>query len=129
MIDWLDTTLIIGPRVVLCLSREDYLEAVASIDGEADKHWLMEGRAAVFWFSHVPGEAICVVTMDVQEHDDPIDLAGRLVHEATHCWQYYCEHIGEHKPSNEFMAYGIQNIAVKLMRSFNKQVNGVQDEN
>lgn len=43
---------------------------------------------------------------------------GLLVHEAVHVWQRIMEYIGESKPSDEFMAYGIQAIAQELMFAY-----------
>lgn len=49
----------------------------------------------------------------------PIEqVYGLIVHEAVHVWQRIVEHIGEHKPSDEFMAYGIQTIAQELMFAY-----------
>ena len=54
-------------------------------------------------------------------HNFPPEVAGRLVHEAVHVWQRYCDHIGERRPGNEQEAYGIQSIAQELMQSFVEQ--------
>lgn len=43
-----------------------------------------------------------------------------LVHEAVHLWQWHCELIGEHEPSCEFEAYGIQALSQELMFAYKK---------
>lgn len=38
-----------------------------------------------------------------------------MAHEAVHVWRSAMERIGEKDPSEEFMAYGIQNITQTLL--------------
>lgn len=43
-----------------------------------------------------------------------------LVHEATHVWQDVRGGIGEDRPSSEFEAYAVQNIAANLFKAYEK---------
>ena len=52
---------------------------------------------------------------------DPIEVAGLIVHEATHIKQHVMRIIGEKNPSDEFEAYMMQNISANLMQCFVEQ--------
>ena len=56
--------------------------------------------------------------MDERSSEDPIGVAGLLVHESVHAWQAICRHIGENDPSSEMEAYHIQFIAQGMMNAF-----------
>ena len=61
---------------------------------------------------------ICI--RDYEKHTG-IEVAGLLVHEATHIWQRTCKDYGEYEPSSEFEAYSIQHISMQLMNQFREQ--------
>ena len=42
-------------------------------------------------------------------------VAAMMAHEAVHVWRSAMETLGEKDPSEEFMAYGIQNITQTLL--------------
>ena len=42
-------------------------------------------------------------------------IAAMMAHEAVHVWRSAMERLGEKDPSEEFMAYGIQNITQTLL--------------
>lgn len=66
------------------------------------------------------GTTVYVVCVNV-EPKDPLGMVGLMVHEAVHVFQLHCEAISEHKPSDEFMAYGIQYIAHDLIEDLGRQ--------
>lgn len=49
-----------------------------------------------------------------------LQIAGILVHEATHVWQQVRKTIGEELPSVEFEAYAMQAIAQGLLNAYEK---------
>lgn len=55
--------------------------------------------------------------------ENPIGVAGMLVHEAVHVFQRYCAYIGEHEPSKEFEAYAIERIFTNLANEYHTQVH------
>jgi len=67
------------------------------------------------------GKAAFIVTIKGWEDADPLEVAGLIVHEATHIKQHVMRIIGEKKPSDEFEAYMVQNIAMNLMQCFVEQ--------
>lgn len=63
------------------------------------------------------GNVACIVT--IRDHDiDPMRIAAGLAHEATHIWQAIVEKMHEKNPSDEFMAYTIEYITLKLLRAY-----------
>jgi hypothetical protein len=62
-----------------------------------------------------------IVTIDGQaqlENSTGIQIAALLTHEAVHVWQHGIELLGERRPSDEFMAYGIQWVTQELLEEF-----------
>lgn len=48
----------------------------------------------------------------------PVEAVGILVHEVVHVYQSMIDEIQEHKPSSEFEAYSIQQIAQNLISEY-----------
>ena len=48
----------------------------------------------------------------------PTEAVGILVHESVHVYQSMIDEIQEHKPSSEFEAYSIQQIAQNLISEY-----------
>lgn len=67
------------------------------------------------------GKPCVVVCIRTRDYHTPIQIAGLLVHEAVHIWQYICERIGEDSPSHEFEAYSVQWLAQELMEEYVRQ--------
>ena len=84
--------------------------------------WLMEGfNACVHHFVPPGRDRANVVCLGDTTGRDALEVAGLLVHEAVHCFQRTCLWAGEDRPSEEFEAYAIQNIAMRLMHSYARQ--------
>jgi hypothetical protein len=102
----------------LCIDEKAYVKALAQLAKEG-KHltpnWPDDGARCQFVMCN--GEASDCVVMLV-EKEDPIENAVLLVHEAVHIWQMFCQTIGERNPSDEFMAYTIQNITHRLYHAY-----------
>jgi hypothetical protein len=54
--------------------------------------------------------AACIFVILVGEHDDQIELASTIAHEATHLMRWLFEHIGEDEPGTEAQAYLVEHI-------------------
>lgn len=67
-------------------------------------------------------KSCCIVTVTPSEEPTCIQLAGILVHEATHIWQEIREQMGEASPSQEFEAYSIQFITEELLYAWDASV-------
>jgi len=119
---WCNRGMIESPfYTAVCLSEEAFHRALKQMK-LPKKDWpsFMQSRyadATVHMFDSGRSHA-AIVCMRGWEGREPIEIAGLLVHEATHMWQEYCEQIGEHSPSKEFEAYGIQALSQSLMQGF-----------
>ena len=51
-----------------------------------------------------------ITVADYSDDVDPTTITSVIVHESVHAFQYVCWRLGEKFPSDEFQAYGIQNI-------------------
>jgi len=76
---------------------------------------------ATCWEFEKDGKTSFIVTLRNWKGVDPIDVAGLIVHEATHIKQGVMRIIGEDNPSKEFEAYMMQNISANLMQCFKDQ--------
>lgn len=121
---WLDRELMTGPYLILCLSKEAYLAALADLGQEPEAAWIAtpqaNGTAHTMPNTH-DGKQAVVICIRNHEGRDGVEIAGLLIHEAVHVWQNWCAHIGEQNPGSEAEAYGIQRIAQCLMESFAAQ--------
>lgn len=119
---WCNRGMIESPfHTAVCLSEEAFHRALRTM-GMPRKDWpsfilSKYADATVHMFDGDRSHA-ALVCLRGWEGRDPIEIAGLLVHEATHMWQQYCEQIGESDPSREFEAYGIQALSQSLMQGF-----------
>ena len=123
---WLDRDTVRAPHTTLCLSEASYLQAAREYGISSPPAWLAPGHGACVHHWERPYERACVVCLRVEDGDDPITVAGSLVHEAVHIFQALCESIGESEPSKEFQAYSIERISERLMREYVRQTKGRQ---
>lgn len=63
------------------------------------------------------GMRVAIVTVGNHAAQTTVDL---LIHEAVHVWQDLREAVNEEKPSSEFEAYMLQNIAAELFIAYQK---------
>lgn len=119
---WLDRRIAApGPFLALCLSQEDFRAAIKPFKLDSMPSWMTStGSACVTRFVH-DGRLICIVSIQGWEGRNPVEVAGLLTHEAVHVWQLYCTRIGEEKPGDEQMAYGIQSTAQELLAEFSRR--------
>lgn len=121
---WIDRTLIRGPNVGLCTSeamfhrelrrlelpRAEWPSFVSSAVADATVH--------IIEFRDKPCMLVCIKGFEARTG---MEIAGLLVHEAVHVWQWFRRFIGEDQPSDEFEAYSIQTISQRLMEVFLEQ--------
>lgn len=117
---WQDRTLFQGPRFAVVTSQEQF-QAVLDEMGTEDADSFCDPS----WFAcvnsyNIQGELVCIVGLNLERMagEDPIDIAGHLVHEATHVWQYTRRALGPGGIGDEMEAYAVQNIATRLMRAY-----------
>ena len=75
-----------------------------------------DGRAVTF--ESTKGK-ICVLVC-IKKHNDPIEIAGLIAHEAMHVWQTILRTIGETAPGEECEAYAIQWLVQGLLEAYEK---------
>jgi len=90
------------------------------VEGDLDYTATPASNATCYEFEK-DGKTIYIVTIKEWEGHDPLEVAGLIVHEATHIKQHVMRLIGEKAPSDEFEAYMMQNIAANLMQCFVEQ--------
>lgn len=129
-IKWLDRRVAKpGPYLCLCLSEEEYLQALRAIRyKETPPTWVSPGAGATtHLFSNPRGDTVTVVCLKEREDRGDgslvgVEVAGLLVHEAVHVWQDYAEQMGERTPGKEQEAYAIQGIAQELMAEYARRL-------
>lgn len=130
---WLDRSLVSCPYYInLCLSEKDYQRELRRIKLER-KDWppfLMspDCDATAQFLEASDGKKYAIVCLGPTEKMTDVQVLGILVHEATHVWQYSMKVLEEDRPSDEFMAYGVQSIAQVLIESYFEQTKGLSLE-
>jgi hypothetical protein len=122
---WLDKTLIVGPYLALCTTEADYKKAMACMGAEEPlAPWLgPNANASTHQLSHAKNGIASIVCIRPDPDRTGVQMASTLIHEAVHVWQQYRDYVGEDRPSSEFEAYAIQNIAETLMEAYAEQVH------
>lgn len=125
--EWLDRSTFQSPVYYsLCTTEEMFYKEMkrCGIKQQNAGSWISsphsDATAHQFTISE-SGRACCIVCIGTKEGRTGIEVAGLLVHEATHIWQQICQNIGEHEPSAEFEAYSIQRISQNLMWEYQRQ--------
>lgn len=114
-----------GPYMTLCLTPGEMNHAAKGLT-----RWPLTfptWGASVHLFTKDNENKQCAVVClaeDSQKTCSAIEIAGMLVHEAVHIWQYHAEKMGEHKPGDEQEAYAIQAISQELMAEYARRING-----
>lgn len=125
-INWLDRRIAApGPYLCLCLSEDEYLAAFKHLKVNPIHNWIKNAHAnaTTHYIENAGNRCIAaVVCLQVDQGRNPIEIAGLLVHEAVHVWQYYCEYYGETRPAEEQEAYAIQAVAQELMAEYARRL-------
>ena len=121
---WLDRrTAKPGPYLCLCLSAEEMKQAAKGLT-DYQMHFPKWGARAFLFPRDGTDELCAIVTLseDSQKTNSAIEIAGMLVHEAVHVWQYYASGMGEDKPGDEQEAYAVQAISQELMAEYARRI-------
>ena len=124
--EWLDRRIAKpGPYICLCLTADELADARDTLT-QHPLEFPDTGARCYQFKSDRDGSAICLVALseDAQKNNCSIEVAGMLVHEAVHVWQYYAECMGETKPADEQEAYAIQAVSQELMAEYARRLNG-----
>lgn len=121
-VNWCDRTMVRGPYYCLVTTEVLFRQELKRLNIKGDLSYTnTETSNATCYEFENNGTTSFIVTMKDWEGKDPIEVAGLIVHEATHIKQHVMRIIGEKNPSNEFEAYMMQNIAANLMQCFVEQ--------
>jgi hypothetical protein len=125
-LQWLDTALLDGPHLILCLSEKQYLKVMTKYKIKNPSDWIIDGKNAtchtfVSFRNDGGSSTICAICIQQQDRMTYSKVAGLIVHEAVHVAQHFFEDIGETNPGNEIEAYIIQRIAQNLLFAYERQ--------
>ena len=115
-----------GPFLCLCLTQEETDHAAKGLT-----KWPLPfpefGATAHLFIKDGTNTPVAIITLskDAQETNSAIEVAGMLVHEAVHVWQYYAEKMGETRPGDEQEAYAIQAISQELLAEYARRLDEV----
>jgi hypothetical protein len=121
-VNWCDRAMFRGPYYCLVTTEALFKQELKRLNiKDKVSYTNTETSNATCYEFEGDGKTSFIVTMKDWEGRDPIEVAGLIVHEATHIKQNIMRIIGEKNPSNEFEAYMLQNIAANLMKCFVEQ--------
>ena len=127
--DWLDRALVVTPfSYCLILSEKKFAREMKRLKVPVDERPKMFGSwhsDATAHFFENRGEIAQTAIVTLRNYEDKTrpQIYAMLLHEAVHLWQHSIREYGEASPSDEFMAYGIQTIAQRLMESFERVID------
>ncbi len=123
-VNWCDTSLFRGPYYCLVTTEKLFKKELKRLGIKGGLSYTQnEASNATCYEFENNGKTSFIVTIKGWQGVDPIEVAGLIVHEATHIKQHVMRIIGEKNPSNEFEAYMMQNIAANLMQCFREQTD------
>lgn len=116
---WLDRRIAKpGPRLTLCLDEGEFIAAVKRLKVKSPAEWINAGADATAHYLHLGANQVVIVCLSGWRGRTAIEVAGLLIHEAVHVWQFYARDMGEDAPGSEQEAYAVQAIAQELLAEF-----------
>lgn len=121
----IDDVLISSPiQIALCRSKKEYYKMLKSfkVPKSIIPTFVDKGKDAMIHFFESETKQLVTVCIDKElcKHYDIRQVYSMLVHETVHIFQEIKEIIGEDKPSSEFEAYSIQQMAQNLMYKYDE---------
>lgn len=125
-VKWCDRTMFYFPYYYCCVTTPALFEQELRKLEIPERDWPTylhnpEANATVWELKTPKGDKVFIITISGWEGKEGIEMAGLLVHEATHIKQEVLKAMGEKNCSDEFEAYMMQNIAQNLMQCFMEQ--------
>jgi hypothetical protein len=123
MTKWLERGLFYSPfHFCLLTDEKSFKKTIKKIDDDYGYPWLIDGATACVHYVDNGDIAVCIVTIDPWANQTQSYMHAVLAHEATHIWQHIRRSIGERFPSDEFEAYCIQSLTMRLIESYEEQI-------
>lgn len=127
-VKWIDRSLVLSPYCIgLCKTQESFKKELKRLKVDKPAEWITKGSdATTNFFERTDTHSYCcLVGIDsdyvAKRKIKPSEVAGILTHEAEHIWREIKKVLGEDKPSSEFEAYAVQNIAQRLIEAYNEK--------
>jgi len=120
---WLNRTLVLGPRLCLCLCESEYRAATKRAGWPPDDCIWCNDSGARTHTAFDCAQPVAIVCLNAPEYGS-VGIAGMLAHEATHIWLDWLRSMGEDSPGDEITAYAIQNLVVLLMDEWYRRTEG-----
>lgn len=124
-VNWCDRSVFYAPYYCLVTTPalfEQELQRIGIKERDWPDYTATPTANGTLWELETPsGESALIVTIKGWEGKDSLEVAGLIVHEATHIKQHVMRQMGEKFPSDEFEAYMMQNITQNLMQCFVEQ--------
>lgn len=120
-VNWCDRSMFQGPCYCLVTTPKLFKAELKKMGVKDRVDFLKHGFNACCHAFECEGNECFIVCIGDVRGKDPIEVAGLIVHEATHIKQHVMRIIGEKAPSDEFEAYMMQNISANLMQCFVEQ--------
>lgn len=112
-----------GPFLTLCLTEEDLSHAAETCRAPGTVRFPLAGASTTTFQNSESGELCSLIAVSgAAQKEEPLAIAGLLVHEAVHVWQDHAQDLGEDAPGKEQEAYAIQSIAQELMTEFARRL-------
>jgi hypothetical protein len=108
-----------GPYLCLCLTEQEYINALKQLDLTPKNDWLSNGSDGTTHTFINGNTRSCIVCLKKQK--TVFNAYSIIVHEAVHVWQDYKDQIGEKSPAVEQEAYGIQYISSILLEEYQRK--------
>ena len=121
---WLNRSLVDAPYSFgLCQSEKSFRREMKRLRVPRKSWpspWIPDGKDGTVHYFRQPQEKrlCCVVCIGSTKGRKRSEVEGLLIHEAVHVWQVCQKALNERKPSAEFEAYSIQNIAQRLIEAW-----------
>lgn len=124
--NWLDRTLIQGPKFVLVVDEASYVREMKRMGVDDPPGFISDSAHASTHLISGHNDLAAIVCVRIDKSASRLQHHMVLVHEAVHVWQAYRKDIGEDEPSAEFEGYAIQALSQALITDFEKRTKRVR---
>ena len=114
-IQWLDPSLLRGPKFTLCTTEEELTAVLKALDCDMTPTLPSPAWATMYPIRDPHKDLVGCVVYYAGPRDSTEAMCGIMAHEAVHIWWEFCKNIGEEHPGEEVKAYAIQHLTQELV--------------